>query len=105
MSEVDEVIEKAAALIEERGWCQGDFEIDGKLCVLGGVHEILFGDPHMRFSLVSHPKKETRELVYDEICNRLGIDRTIRCGVSEWNDAAGRTKEEVISRLRGEPCR
>lgn len=39
-----QVLEKAAALIEERGWTTGDFEdITGAVCALGAIGTVVYG--------------------------------------------------------------
>ena len=74
-----EIREKAAQLIEKRGWCQHRYFGDnGELCIVGALDSV--GAP---------------ENVCTQIMNELN------CGISSWNDRAGRTVDEVLAALRG----
>lgn len=69
---------RAAEIIRAKGWCQGKmYDDDGRCCALGAIRAAApFGD---RF----------KELI-DAFTN-YGTD-----GVIKFNDADGRTKEEVL---------
>jgi hypothetical protein len=71
----------AAEIIEQRGWCQGDFQDgNGRVCMLGAIS----------ISSVSSPMGEAGNAIV-----LLGLK-----SVTQWNDTPGRTKEEVVARLR-----
>jgi hypothetical protein len=82
-----DVLLRAADLLEEFGWCQGEFgsKEDGSFCLYGAVdtaHSDLTGKPGWaprEFGIFLH--------------KRLG-------GCASWNDDPGRTKAEVVARLR-----
>jgi hypothetical protein len=81
-----DVLERAADLLEEFGWLQGTLgsKEEGGFCLLGSVftaHRDLTGEDPGTI------------LPYPEV------------GSSIWNDQPGRTKEEVIVRLRGAAAR
>jgi hypothetical protein len=81
------VLTRAAQLIRERGWIQGDFDDEtGALCLWGAVRT------------ASHDLGgETAELdAMDVLRDRIG-DRDV--SVPMWNDARGRTVGEVLRLL------
>ena len=85
---------RAAQLLREKGWCQKAFsETDGSLCILGAL--TIADDPD--FPPSKHgglvPPKITA--IANEFLSQLGI------AIWQWNDAPGRTKEQVIALLEG----
>lgn len=73
-----EVLEATAALLEEKGWCQGKFYDDtGAKCLTGAL-----------------PTKHTG--AYRAFQKHVGTTDYL----SYWNDEPGRTAIEVISELR-----
>jgi hypothetical protein len=69
---------RAADYIDQHGWCQHAGTINGHVCVrmamrMVGCQEVAFG-------------------VMNEV---------VGGSIIEWNDAVGRTKEEVVAALRG----
>lgn len=83
---VGTVLLKAAAYIEEHGWCQNSLITDdGKVCAMGAIHMICGGGllPCPTF----YAAKERLEQCTESL-------------LSKWNDTPGRTKEEVIAALR-----
>jgi len=80
-----DVLDKAADVIVERGWCQGQFRNSaGQVCALAAVHTAARTTP---FTWVA-----------DEA---LGIIRKrVGMSVAYWNDAPERTADEVITALR-----
>lgn len=92
-----DVLRQAADLIERTGWCQGVYARDARgvitdfisdaaveFCALGAIFHC---EPEGYAADVSAPEQL--------LVNRIGT-RT----VGEWNDAPGRTKDEVIATLR-----
>lgn len=80
LDEASKLLLKAAALIEERGWCQGSMLSPSGYCALGAIG--VAGD--------------YRDIAYkarDKFSAVVG-------SVATWNDWPGRTKEEVIAKLR-----
>lgn len=81
-----DVLHRAADLLSEFGWCQGrEGSLDeGEICAMGAVNEAArsLGVPFRRDDALD-----------------LALDR-IAPYVPEWNDAPGRTKEEVVAALR-----
>lgn len=89
------VLKDAAAYIEEKGWHQGSIvnARTGTVCTLGAIKAVTCG-------------------LYAAQCDEEGIsavdllkDRIRPAGyfmVSHWNDQPKRTKDEVLSLLRGE---
>jgi len=78
-----EVLRNAAQYLETHGWCQHAMQYKGRVCLFGAIRAV------NRCSELS---------VELEITNRLR--KTIRhTQVTSWNDATGRTKQEVIDVL------
>lgn len=76
---------KPSELIRQRGWCQGAFEnADGCLCVHEAVH----------FSY-NPPKRHIERR--NAMLASLQSDGWN--GFMHWNDAPGRTSDEVIAKL------
>lgn len=102
MSTIPQILNKAADLIEERGFAQGTKKENGRpggvegpaLCAALALHEA--GDALGDYS---------RADVFDArkvLCAHVGISAEDRLfGVYGWNDEPGRTGEEVVAALRG----
>jgi len=86
---VSEVLNKAADLIEEKGWVQEAFSNRYGYCAIGAIRECIWG---------KDVPSNSPEL-WDGAIERLV--KTVReAHIPSWNDAEGRTKEEVIAKLR-----
>lgn len=85
-----DVLHRAADLLEEFGWCQGQMYDGGRFCFAGAVHQAWrdYGLP---------PKVDALGLDADDWVSVLGISWGHFVG---WNDTPGRTKAEVVARLR-----
>lgn len=69
----------AARLIERRGWCQGAFErLDGRVCAAGAINRAATSVAWLDFDY------------YQTVGSLI-----------PFNDAPGRTKDEVLSALLG----
>lgn len=44
-TDVAELLEKAAEIIEIRGWCRGDLTKAGRVCAYGALNAAVFGTP------------------------------------------------------------
>jgi len=74
-------VERAVELLDERGWCQGTLvDSDGRMCALGAVG--------LAQKERGHPRS-----IGDTLYLGYLVDMTN--GVASYNDAPGRTKEEV----------
>lgn len=92
-----DILDRAADLIEERGWNQGWYVNEcGGLCAVGAMYTA---------AGVELPVGAEFPDIPDEVSNavlrafRVFGDHVKRLA-SAWNDAPGRTKEEVVSTLR-----
>jgi len=80
-----DIILGAIEYLERHGWCQGAVAQGDNVCIVGAVravggsHNPAYGPAMWRIS--------------------RAIDNLGPAGVIAWNDAAGRTKEEVIEVL------
>ena len=86
------VLLNAAELLETRGWCQSTYYNDnGACCLVGAIGAVVLGRDDTSLDLcrveMSHPAMALVRKVTDEI-------------PSFWNDRPGRTRAQVISRLR-----
>jgi hypothetical protein len=90
-----ELLNKAAALIETYGWCQGDYgSKDDGFCALGALGRaaghrlpaLAYHSPNYRGSLLA---------AHNALDRKLGGNP-----VFIWNDASNTTKEKVISTLK-----
>lgn len=72
---VHETLCKARNLIDRHGWCQHSFARGGMYCTLGAIKAVAKLDYQCREVLLSVLKVES---------------------VANWNDAPGRTKQEVL---------
>src|SRR5882672_8217887 len=76
--------------INERGWCQGHLiDINGSVCAAGAYSEtqILSTDNDISIWKASHKAWQT-------------LVHSVGDSVAEWNDVPGRTKEQVIEKLK-----
>jgi hypothetical protein len=90
-TEIDEagkILLDAADYIERHGWCQNVYANEfGNVCVMGALlHFVQWPD---------YPEGRAKEIM-PRLTKYLGVTR-----VDNWNDAPGRTKEEVVAALRG----
>jgi hypothetical protein len=93
-----QLLNRAADILDERGWFQGNYVgATGCVCALGARHLAvteLDGNP-TRATFATGAEFET---ALDRIYGALQTDSTD--GIADWNDAEGRTKEEVQELLR-----
>ncbi len=90
---VGELLWKAADIIVEKGWCQGTASNkEGNVCAIGALtwatYE-LFGPGGLAEDCKYYLPAVNR------LCMKIN-DSSIPC----WNDAPGRTKQEVVAALR-----
>ena len=84
------VIRNAIKEIEKNGWCQGEYRDEqGRVCLVESVRR---STRH----LLSLEAMDLDNKVFTKIA-----DHTKVAPCSVWNDTPGRTKEEVLSMLRG----
>jgi hypothetical protein len=85
------ILARAADLIESEGWTQGE-SVDrmGRMCALGAIgasrNTLDFNSPVDLFWATRRAKQMLR--------------RALTVSIAEWNDTLGRTKEEVVAKLR-----
>jgi len=88
-----ELRERAAALIETRGWYQGDYVEpgttgQGRVCAIGAIY-LAAGYRPTSIHAPSHVGRTIEEL-----------EKKLGRALSVWNDTSGRTKAEVLALLR-----
>jgi hypothetical protein len=91
------VLERAADLLSEWDWCQGAARCGDAICAEGAVWFAVTGTlPHGQYV---EPDGEIAPPLYFEACD--AVSRFLGWpGLMLWNDAVGRTKAEVLARLR-----
>lgn len=93
LDEASKVLLRAADYIEEHGWCQNEMHtLDGSACLEGAIQYAISGRL-MRFD----EGLESANLFCDALTR---IDLAVDRPAFKWNDAPGRTKEEVVAKLR-----
>lgn len=85
---------RAAALLREEGWCQGDFQReDGSRCLAGAVLDAKRDIDVIRTSF-GLPSRDVRFMLLDRLRRITG-----RSLLVAWNDDEDRTAAEVIAAL------
>lgn len=88
---ISEMFDKAADLLETRGWNQGAYyATDGSHCLVGALQESSGAYRYRREQMLNFNKAHDLLLIY---LNQNSVEN--------WNDTHGRTQEEVIGALRG----
>ena len=83
-----EVLNIAADIIEQRGWCQNNMmDPEGRVCLLGALNMSSSG---ARIQVWDHVSP-----VIDDLAKYLGVSIIVT-----WNDEVGRTQFEVVNVLR-----
>lgn len=100
-----ETLREAADVIRRNGWIQGDYfdrdQLDGgriskdcSVCLHGAINLAAGGDPENDYH--HNAVKATNTLVE---WLWTALDPAIYASLSAWNDAPGRTAEQVIAAL------
>lgn len=97
------VLLEMADLISRRGWCQGKYEDEqsGQLCIMGAFFEMLDRDN-------TWPLDDCWEAPYyfglrafeESIAQDFDLPGGELLDAADWNDVVGRTKFQVVDRLR-----
>jgi hypothetical protein len=106
-----QLLTRAADLLDERGWHQGDYVgNDGCVCMLGAVRVAAIDAEGAEVTIQDLDTKEMDELVSERTARMVEIaESTLTKLVNAetqvfdpavWNDQKGRTKEEVQAMLR-----
>jgi hypothetical protein len=113
-----EILLKAADLLERKGWCQNQFERLGSHCAVGaiGAAHNSKDNPVINYSLPEPVHQSVRILLeavnnaerqkdmdartaWQKLFGRIPATKLFS-SVPEWNDEPERTKEEVVSIMR-----
>ena len=94
------VLNRAADLVELRGWHQGDFheETSGRVCAAGAIRVAAGGVPYE-----SCEQASSAERAFADCLAAHGLAKPGHCPIEvigQWNDAEGRTAAEVVATLR-----
>jgi len=101
---MNEILQKAYDALEERGWCQGGLtQPDGKLCLEGAFIAAANGDVHPSdvAILVAADDRPDVNAAWRKLTQAVKEETgAAYYGVWAWNDAAGRSVEDVKLVLR-----
>ena len=97
-----QVLEDAADLIELVGWCQEDFEDEyGQVCLMGALNSVTMVrttsegiEPHLLTA-----RRHAEQLLIDHL-GLAPVRPTAGHPLPDWNDAEGRTMQQVLDALR-----
>lgn len=89
-----DVLERAALILEEWNWCQGQLRDGDSFCMLGAI---AFASGMNPYDVPDSWDMQEPPTVYEEA---VGVLSSVCPHKARWNDQEGRTKEEVIAMLR-----
>jgi len=93
---VDEILNRAADLLETRGWCQQrSFGLDGRLDT---QRALFLSDPTASEVVPSPASAYFRTYLVEE--RLLGLPEGLPGGLAWWNDDPRQTKETIVTELR-----
>lgn len=100
--ETADILEKAAEVLETRGWCQGTYHNPaGRVCAVGAVRTAVWGAPLLR-----DLEREVSTKDYVKVNEALMV-LAEDIGLQNWNDLApgwndhpDRTQDEVIDAFK-----
>lgn len=93
--ETADILEKAAEVLDARGWCQGHYQDDqGQLCAVGAIRVATWGTA--RWDHSNAVEYLASRMAQEAMSAHLGVE-DIAVG---WNDRPGRTKDEVIDTFK-----
>jgi hypothetical protein len=116
-----ELLLKAAAIIERQGWCQGRLGLKGEVCAVGALNMAHHGHPYWLGGGTSDSNDMVVHFLICKVLDKLGVAHVgLMCAevvalglmcvevvalakvvaLARWNDAAGRTQGEVTAALR-----
>ncbi len=82
MKRVVKVLERARQLLIDKGWCQGKYKnFDGQYCSLGAINAV---------TKSNKLQEEARKI----------LKGVLPIQISNWNDAPGRTKQQVLGAFK-----
>src|SRR5437867_3333049 len=90
LDDASKLLLAAAAIIERQGWCQcfiGTF--GGQLCIEGALNVARGREPIAML--------EGNEVTLEAL---LRVNKAVGASAFHWNDTPGRTKDEVVAKLR-----
>lgn len=89
-----EVLDKAADLLEETGWCRNWYELRGRHCARGAINTIANGDPNRTWGAEA---RLACELLTAHLESRVGSEFL---GIQDWNDHQARDGRQVVREMR-----
>lgn len=95
LTDAADALDNAAKYIDEHGWCQGSLrEAEGKVCALGSIMFSRFDSMEWKYTQYWKMQGILEKFL------KLPESDSIKPPLAIWNDAQGRTQEEVVTALR-----
>lgn len=91
LDDTSKLLLKAADRIETHGWCQGNYWVGEKSCLVGAITKAWGSD-------YKNDGSSQRALAYERVARSLGLP--MPADIIAWNDAKERTEDEVVAKLR-----
>jgi hypothetical protein len=93
-----EVLLKAADIIEQKGWTQGEFQKSGRHCAVGAINMATGGTPlSARQPEIAY--QATHMLL--KFLNETTLEGSRIGSVMSWNDSYAKTRKEILKAFRG----
>lgn len=94
---IPDLLDKAADVIIERGWHQGDYQKPGgeAVCAMGALFAAAARSPRTAGLNTADPRSAAA-VAATCLKRHLGIESSLPA----WNDSPGRTEDEVLAALR-----
>jgi hypothetical protein len=104
--EMEEVLFKAADVLERDGWCQGAcVNSQGQHCAVGAIMQVLAEADAIRVRPFSVLTIVENHLMLEDHASQIRPGNAPSASVVCWNDQVGRTEGEVIETLRAAASR
>ena len=88
--DIQQRLDRIADYIEEKGWCQNAWNDGAAVCLVTGMNHFIFDEAEWF-------------IVWDLLRDRIALGPDGYAALTEWNDAPGRTKQDVLNLLRNIP--
>lgn len=98
LDDTSDLLLKAAEWIECHGWTRGAMQKYEKTCTLGALTMASDARGDTTYGPISAAERRLKAALPEPYCSDQ--HREHLCAVAAWNDAPGRTKEEVVAKLR-----
>lgn len=95
---IEEVLEEAIGILQEKGWCQKAGTRDGRVCVSVAISRAVFGEGTEKDAGRNHVNTTLKKLCRGSANAVNAI--TGYSSIPVWNDLSGRTYEDVMLTMK-----